>query len=533
MIRNSRDIYVTATLTAIIIFSLFAQYYFRNCVLDDPFISFRYADNLATGNGLVFNPGERVEGISNPLWTIGFSFFSLIGLNYHHFGLLVVAKIIGAICAILCIIFTYKLSLALDGRNLISRRLHLLSPLLVGLCPFFTLWAQGGLESSFLSLLLILACCHLTTAANIDLGLTPVNELQDRKNRHLFLSGLYFGFAALTRPEIPLLFIVAFAGYLIVALKWNIKDTGLLSGIGAFIFLVGGYEIFRIVYYGDIFPNSYYAKISGGWPQYLFGLVYLQEGFRYLLGPISISFLMFGPLFQRGRDAIPSKILLAIIFSYFAFIIIAGGDWMPKYRFHAHIFPLIAAIAGMQLSMTILWILKKINAKPFAHAIVIVLLIIVIGSPIYGIKQLRSDYYQYTGRWSPASGNKNYFINKAYLNMGMYLRKYAQRDDYVALGEAGTVPYIGRFLVIDCYGLMDRHIAKLKGMRNYKFDGDYVMGRKPEWILLLGRREEDGTFRSEHNYAKVLLSREDFRKDYDFEIHFDQLLLFKRKNGLL
>src|SRR6186713_365207 len=36
---------------------------------DDQMISMRYADNLASGNGLVWNPGERVEGFTNPLWT--------------------------------------------------------------------------------------------------------------------------------------------------------------------------------------------------------------------------------------------------------------------------------------------------------------------------------------------------------------------------------------------------------------------------------------------------------------------------------
>src|SRR5207244_12236047 len=34
---------------------------------DDAYISYRYAQNLARGNGLVFNPGERVEGYSNLL----------------------------------------------------------------------------------------------------------------------------------------------------------------------------------------------------------------------------------------------------------------------------------------------------------------------------------------------------------------------------------------------------------------------------------------------------------------------------------
>ncbi len=37
---------------------------------DDAFISFRYARNLLEGHGLVFNPGEYVEGYSNFLWVL-------------------------------------------------------------------------------------------------------------------------------------------------------------------------------------------------------------------------------------------------------------------------------------------------------------------------------------------------------------------------------------------------------------------------------------------------------------------------------
>jgi hypothetical protein len=35
---------------------------------DDAFISLHYARNWIEGNGLVFNPGERVEGYTNFLW---------------------------------------------------------------------------------------------------------------------------------------------------------------------------------------------------------------------------------------------------------------------------------------------------------------------------------------------------------------------------------------------------------------------------------------------------------------------------------
>src|SRR5690606_11734606 len=37
---------------------------------DDAFISFRYADNLVRHGELTFNPGERVEGYTNFLWTM-------------------------------------------------------------------------------------------------------------------------------------------------------------------------------------------------------------------------------------------------------------------------------------------------------------------------------------------------------------------------------------------------------------------------------------------------------------------------------
>src|SRR4051812_29090301 len=40
----------------------------RRYIADDAWITVRYAENLASGAGLVFNPGgPRVEGFSNPL----------------------------------------------------------------------------------------------------------------------------------------------------------------------------------------------------------------------------------------------------------------------------------------------------------------------------------------------------------------------------------------------------------------------------------------------------------------------------------
>lgn len=48
-------------------------------IQDDAFISFRYAEHLATGQGLVWFPGDRIEGYTNFLWTLLMAIPMLLG----------------------------------------------------------------------------------------------------------------------------------------------------------------------------------------------------------------------------------------------------------------------------------------------------------------------------------------------------------------------------------------------------------------------------------------------------------------------
>ena len=57
------------------------QSWFGLCLQDDAYISFRYARNAALGHGLVYNPGEPVEGYTNFLWTALFIPVELLGLD--------------------------------------------------------------------------------------------------------------------------------------------------------------------------------------------------------------------------------------------------------------------------------------------------------------------------------------------------------------------------------------------------------------------------------------------------------------------
>jgi len=54
--------------------------------IDDASTSYRYAANLASGEGLVFNPGQRVEGYSNFLWVLALAAGDAIGLAPPYLG---------------------------------------------------------------------------------------------------------------------------------------------------------------------------------------------------------------------------------------------------------------------------------------------------------------------------------------------------------------------------------------------------------------------------------------------------------------
>src|SRR5262245_33211087 len=57
-----------AVLLLLILGGLLLSWAWSAFTVDDIFISMRFAANLAKGRGPVFNPGERVEGFSTPLW---------------------------------------------------------------------------------------------------------------------------------------------------------------------------------------------------------------------------------------------------------------------------------------------------------------------------------------------------------------------------------------------------------------------------------------------------------------------------------
>src|SRR5205085_5147793 len=65
---------------------LYILWAFRGQPGDDPYVTYRYAYNLAHGNGFVFNAGERVQSTTTPLFTLILALGGLAGLDIPVFA---------------------------------------------------------------------------------------------------------------------------------------------------------------------------------------------------------------------------------------------------------------------------------------------------------------------------------------------------------------------------------------------------------------------------------------------------------------
>ena len=155
---------------------------------DDAFISFRYAENLAQGNGLVFNPGEHVEGYTNFLWTVLLA-WGILGLA---------PEALSTTLGLLAFAGT-TLVLAAAGRRTAGAGDRAWVPA-AALCwlglGHARLFATSGLETSLFTLL-------FTAGA--------VLAIQAERPRHWVSLGLVAALATLTRPEGGLLLLATAA----------------------------------------------------------------------------------------------------------------------------------------------------------------------------------------------------------------------------------------------------------------------------------------------------------------------------------
>ncbi len=473
---------------------LYLALYHFDFILDDPFISFRYARNLLDGYGLVFNPGEKVEGYSNFLWIVLLLPFMKAGLSP-----VVTSKVLGLFFGVLTTYYSYRLSLLVFEDDLQKYRRAFYSSALTGFSWYFALWSVGGLESSLFSFLVLLSVYLFIRSeyhhGTLDWSFVPL------------------GIAGMTRPEAPLLFIAFFIAKLFVLYRKRRRIEYMILWTAGVSLIFGSYFVWRASYYGQILPNSYYAKTLGGTQQYVQGVRYLLTFFasqgRVFLLLCTLS--MFGLVRLLFRNA-GIRLILFFLSVYVAFIIYAGGDWMSGYRFIAQIYPLYAVLLASGTVELVSFATARLNMGAFAGPVAATLFSLMIGFSLHNSFQNLRRSAPWLGNWydklslSPAG---------PYYDVALYLDHNAPAGSWIALGEAGIIPYYAAHInVIDILGLMDRHIARIPGLLHQKGDAGYVLGRNPDYVLLLAQEDETGIIRAAMEPMRQFLDSRFFIERY-------------------
>ena len=312
-------------------------------LFDDAMISMRYAWNLSHGNGIVFNPGEMVEGYTNFLMVLVMSIFT--GLFSEK-----VAVLGMQIFGIFTVLAIARLTVAIARKILNEKTAEDVSfPIYLLILLYYPLsyWSLMGMETGLLTLLVLLAYYFIFT----------YRDSGDIK--HLVFSGVFLGLASITRLDIIILSIPLALYLILIEAKSGFKKTFtalFILGFSCVVFPLGNF-IFRYFYYGQLFPNTYYLKLTG-----LATGTRLRNGFNFIitflfetlpLWMLAVSCLVLN--YSKERLVIFTSI--GILAAYQVWI---GGDAWYYWRFLMPGMPMLFIIAIEEL-----WYLSGIIGKFF------------------------------------------------------------------------------------------------------------------------------------------------------------------------
>ena len=394
---------------------------------DDAFISFRYAQHMAAGEGVVWNPGERVEGYTNFLWVLLMAAGIKLGVRPESFS-----TILGIASGAAVLLVVSILAARLSER----RTLLVLAPaFFLALSRTFTAWTTGGLETMWFTLLI--------TAA-----LLAVIEERRRVATLPIGSAVLLGLAALTRPE-GILFTGIVAVWLALeAVNDRHRLRPFLIWAAVPTSMIGTHLLWRYAYYGAWLPNTFAAKVPAAWWDQ--GLVYAADFTRAYGLPLFLPWVVWA-MWRRGVDR-DRLLVVTCVVVYAAYVVAVGGDRF-EFRFWVPVLPILYWLTTDAL--------ERLRFQRHATALVLVTLL---GTTLHGTLQADGKQLPRGHGIAPVSAIKAYATRR--IEEGRRLRELIEagvlRPDLVlAVTGAGAVPYYTDWPTVDVHGLNDRYIAHL------------------------------------------------------------------------
>lgn len=466
-------------------------------LVDDAYISARYARNLVQGYGLTYNrapAGERVEGYSNFLWVLLLAAGQTAGQNPK-----VVSQTAGLLANLVCLFFCWLLIRRWSPASAQTRPGGYSAPagaLLLAVNLPLMLWAVSGLETSLFALEVL--------AAFFCFG--------DGRGRRWAAGGAAL-LAALTRPEGVLVAVSLVLARLVFLVRDRARPTrqdfhNLMVFLAPYLVYFG----WRLVYYGDFLPNAAYAKVE-------FGGTAWREGMRYLWSAAKWGHLPLALFFGLGAYGLarrpPRELAAPLVFLglYLMFILAVGGDWMPHFRFGVHLLPLAFSLAGLGLArLESRW--PASAASTGARRLL---------APAAILLGLGFSLFRYTAYEVKPSVDQTWHRRQAqfYTAVSRWVLQHVWQSESVAAGDIGYLGYISDVdRIVDTNGLVDRHLARRPGVAALSADLDYLLAQEPYCLVLMVHRYPGGEELGHSETDRALLADPRLPQKYRFRAEF-------------
>jgi arabinofuranosyltransferase len=401
-------------------------------VQDDAFISFRYAQHIAGGQGFVWNVGERpLEGVTNLLWTLLLAGGFKLGIDPERASIFM-----GLGCFVGALFFTRAL-----GRRVAGEEAALLAVVLVATNATYSAYATGGLETQLLAL-------EVTAMATCVCAERPAA-------RELAFASLVAGLSLWTRLDTGIFIAVLGVGFLASHRRVVADHRSLLVAIVAPLAVCASMLlVFKLRVFGRLLPNTFYAKVDppnlrtwGTGAEYVLAFVRAYALF-VPIGLVLAALAMKGP----GSRRTPA-LLFACVATWTLYIVAVGGDFM-EFRMFVPVLPIGAVLFAWALLRTVAVASARIAVAGFVVAASVAFVmetyderVLQDGNAIETINGLRGHLSEAGDDWIGLGKTLGHDLG-------------SDPDVTIAVGAAGTIPYFSGLRTIDMLGLTDASVAR-------------------------------------------------------------------------
>jgi hypothetical protein len=438
--------------------------------IDDAAITRSYSENIAAGHGYVYNVGgERVEGSTTILWALIVAGLYLLTSTPEPLIVLTCAGLTGfAVLCALRIVRHLAEAEGVEGTIAVT----FVAVLLLASPGYFawTVWTM--MELALWSALVGFLVLTLVNWVRMPRGIAPVSVMS------LLVAAALL---PLVRPE----GVAVAIGLLSLGLLLAPRRRGWIAiAIGAAGLSFVAVTTWRVAYFGQPFPNTFYAKVSSDRAQDL------ADGAKYTL-----SFLLGNPFTEilfvawvAGaslvavrwlRDRTAERALLIPAATVFGFLMVyaaLGGDHFALWRFFQPLQPLLPAAAAVGVGVAIARLAP--SAKQLAiPAIGAASALLLVGWPHY--YQARFDL------------RKEFELNAQGIEFGTFLNELEPRPA-IGVGPAGGIALSYEGYIYDLLGLNWTEMAHAEpvkiGKRNHaSFYPPLFWEHSPDLFALFAR----------------------------------------------